>query len=192
LQITEQKVQVELDVNEDIFVHADEQHLRAVFVNLLDNALKYSGEKCLVKIIVRKEANIAIVKFRDNGIGIDEANQRRIFEKFYRVQSGNLHDVKGFGLGLSYVKSIVEAHGGHIEVKSELGKGTYFSTVTTNFKQLNLIENDRCVAINGTAEFIRDGKRVAYVSSCDVYEFDMNNRILTINSYCITERPEKR
>lgn len=65
----------------------------------------------------------------------------------------------------------------------------YFSSVTTNFKQLNLIENDRCVAINGTAEFIRDGERVAFVSSCDVYEFDANNNIETIHSYCITERP---
>ncbi len=67
----------------------------------------------------------------------------------------------------------------------------YFSSVTTNFKQLNLIENDRCVAINGTAEFIREGKRVSFVSSCDVYEFDADNKILTIHSYCITERPEK-
>lgn len=67
----------------------------------------------------------------------------------------------------------------------------YFSSVTTNFKQLNLIENDRCVAINGTAEFIREGKRVAFVSSCDVYEFDLDNKILSINSYCITERQEK-
>ncbi len=68
----------------------------------------------------------------------------------------------------------------------------YFSSVTTNFKQLNLIENDRCVAINGTAEFIRDGKRVSFVSSCDVYEFDMDNKIVSIHSYCITERPEKK
>jgi hypothetical protein len=68
----------------------------------------------------------------------------------------------------------------------------YFSSVTTNFKQLNVIENDRCVAINGTAEFVREGKRVSFVSSCDVYEFDTDNKILSINSYCITERPEKK
>ena len=67
----------------------------------------------------------------------------------------------------------------------------YFGSVTTIFKQLNLIENENCVAINGTAEFIREGKRVAFVSSCDVYEFDSNNKILSINSYCITERQEK-
>lgn len=67
----------------------------------------------------------------------------------------------------------------------------YFSSVTTNFKQLNLIENDHCVAINGTAEFIREGKRVSFVSSCDVYEFDSENKIMSINSYCITEQPVK-
>ncbi len=67
----------------------------------------------------------------------------------------------------------------------------YFSSVTTKFKQLNLIENDHCVAINGTAEFIREGKRVSFVSSCDVYEFGSDNKILSINSYCITERHEK-
>ncbi len=67
----------------------------------------------------------------------------------------------------------------------------YFSSVNTNFEQLNLIENDRCVAINGTAEFIREGKRVSFVSSCDVYEFDLDNKFLSINSYCITERQEK-
>ncbi|MDQ3071961.1 MAG: hypothetical protein M3Q97_01670 [Bacteroidota bacterium] len=68
----------------------------------------------------------------------------------------------------------------------------YFDSVSTNFKQLNLIENERCVAINGTAEFIREGKRVSFVSSCDVYVFDSNNKIISINSYCITERPENK
>ena len=67
----------------------------------------------------------------------------------------------------------------------------YFSSVTTNFKQFNLIENEHCVAINGTAEFICEGKRTAYVSSCDVYEFGPDNKIVSINSYCITERLEK-
>jgi SnoaL-like domain len=68
----------------------------------------------------------------------------------------------------------------------------YFSSVTTNFTQLNMIENENCVAINGTAEFIREGKRVAFVSSCDVYEFDSDLNIVIINSYCITERPEEK
>jgi ketosteroid isomerase-like protein len=67
----------------------------------------------------------------------------------------------------------------------------YFTSVTTNFQQLNLIENENCVAINGTAEFIRDGKRLSFVSSCDVYEFDEENKIKSITSYCITEPTEK-
>lgn len=67
----------------------------------------------------------------------------------------------------------------------------YFSSLTTNFTQLNLIENNYCIAINGTAEFIRDGKRVSFVSSCDVYEFDAENKILSIHSYCITERKKE-
>lgn len=65
----------------------------------------------------------------------------------------------------------------------------YFESVTTDFRQLQLIENDKCVAINGTAEFKRGGKRVAFVSSCDVYEFDEQNWIVSIHSYCITEKP---
>jgi len=81
---------------------------------------------------------------------------------------------------------------GRIEIEPFCKKiSAYFSSVTTNFKQLNLIENDFCIAINGTAEFIKEGIRVAFVSSCDVYEFDSDNKIKSINSYCITERPEK-
>ena len=67
----------------------------------------------------------------------------------------------------------------------------YFDSVTTHFQRLNIIENDRCVAINGTAEFIRDGKRISFISSCDVYEFSPDNSMISIHSYCITERPEK-
>jgi ketosteroid isomerase-like protein len=65
----------------------------------------------------------------------------------------------------------------------------YFNSVQTHFNQINLIESDNCVSINGTAEFIRDGKRVSFISSCDVYEFDSDNKIKSIMSYCITERP---
>lgn len=66
----------------------------------------------------------------------------------------------------------------------------YFDSVTTHFKPIQIIENDHCVAINGTAEFLRDGKRVSFISSCDVYEFDNQNTMVSITSYCITERPE--
>jgi SnoaL-like domain len=64
-----------------------------------------------------------------------------------------------------------------------------FNSITTNFNQLNLIENNNCVAINGTAEFLRDGEKISFVSSCDVYEFDEKNNIVSIHSYCITEKP---
>ena len=70
--------------------------------------------------------NLITVEVKDNGIGIDASMKEKVFEKFYRVQSGNLHDVKGFGLGLSYVRSIIEAHGGTIDLKSEKGKGSKF------------------------------------------------------------------
>jgi signal transduction histidine kinase len=92
----------------------------------LDNALKYSGENSEISISLNKQGHIAEIIFKDNGIGIDKAIQEKVFEKFYRAQGGNLHDVKGFGLGLSYVRSIVEAHGGTIGLKSEKNKGSEF------------------------------------------------------------------
>ena len=67
----------------------------------------------------------------------------------------------------------------------------YFSSVDTRFQQIHLIENEYCIAINGTAEFIRDGQRVSFISSCDVYEFDEHNNIISITSYCTTQRPDK-
>lgn len=85
--------------------------------------------------------------------------------------------------GEQYLKGRTEIEAFCIKVAS------YFRSVTTRFTQLNLIENDCCIAINGTAEFFRDGEKLAFISSCDVYEFDTENRIKTITSYCITERP---
>ncbi len=107
-------------------IEADKFHLTSVFNNLLDNAVKYCNT--IPKIIIRtlnhhKGLYIEII---DNGIGISPDNQKRIFQKFYRVPTGNVHDVKGFGLGLSYAKTIVEAHGGEISVNSELGQGCTF------------------------------------------------------------------
>ncbi|PBQ31920.1 hypothetical protein CNR22_09105 [Sphingobacteriaceae bacterium] len=132
LQIIEQNAEITVDIHQDLKVWADERHLKTVFSNLLDNALKYSGERSELKISGKKESGKITIQFRDNGIGIDADKQRKIFEKFYRVQGGNLHDVKGFGLGLSYVKSIVEAHGGRVEVRSELGAGSEFVLVLTS------------------------------------------------------------
>jgi two-component system phosphate regulon sensor histidine kinase PhoR len=123
LQIQNKKATVVLNATEEVTVNADEFHLQNAFTNLLDNALKYSGENCEIIISLNKQGDII---FKDNGIGIDKIIQEKVFEKFYRAQGGNLHDVKGFGLGLSYVKSIIEAHGGTIELKSEKNKGSEF------------------------------------------------------------------
>lgn len=109
------------------FIIGDEFHLLAAFNNLLDNAIKYSKGNCLVQISIRKTATDFIITLKDNGIGIEAEHQKKVFEKFYRVQGGNLHDVKGFGLGLSYVKSIIESHNGSIELQSEKGRGSTFT-----------------------------------------------------------------
>lgn len=108
-------------------IQADKLHLTNVFANLIDNAIKYCGGKPEIIIQTINQSNGIMIEVQDNGIGISAENQRRVFQKFYRVSTGNVHDVKGFGLGLSYVKIMVEAHGGSIHLKSELGKGSTFS-----------------------------------------------------------------
>jgi len=108
-------------------IQADPVHITNVVYNLLDNATKYCAEKPIIKISSRNEKNGLTIEISDNGIGIKREYIKMIFDKFYRVPTGNIHNVKGFGLGLYYVKLIVEAHQGKIEVKSTLGKGTTFS-----------------------------------------------------------------
>ncbi|MFO8129712.1 MAG: HAMP domain-containing sensor histidine kinase [Bacteroidales bacterium] len=107
-------------------IHADKVHLTNVISNLLDNANKYTPQKPRIRVITKNAKNGILISIEDNGIGISKANQKKIFEKLYRVPSGDIHDFKGFGLGLSYVKAIVEAHGGEIGLESELRKGTKF------------------------------------------------------------------
>ena len=127
LQIADQKARVDLMASsEQIIMLGDEHHLQTTFGNLLDNALKYSKTDGRIFIQLQQEQEGIKISFRDHGIGIDKEQHEKIFDKFYRVQAGNVHDVKGFGLGLSYVKSIVEAHGGTITVQSEKGKGSEF------------------------------------------------------------------
>lgn len=107
-------------------LYVDEVHITNVIYNLLDNAVKYCNETPRITIETRCEKQYFVLTISDNGIGIQEEDLRFVFDKFYRVPTGNLHNVKGFGLGLYYVKLIVEAHEGIIRVKSNLGSGTSF------------------------------------------------------------------
>lgn len=112
---------------ENYTVEGDGNHLLNVFTNLLDNANKYSPENPKIKIESISDELNCMIKIVDNGIGMTKETQRRIFDTFYRATTGNIHDVKGFGLGLSYVKAIVEQHNGYVSVQSELGKGSTFT-----------------------------------------------------------------
>jgi two-component system phosphate regulon sensor histidine kinase PhoR len=107
-------------------VEADRTHIQNVIYNLVDNAIKYSPEKPTIRIFTTDFADALEICVQDNGIGISRENQKKVFEKLYRVPTGNIHDVKGFGLGLSYVKAIIEKHGGTVWVESDAGKGSRF------------------------------------------------------------------
>jgi two-component system phosphate regulon sensor histidine kinase PhoR len=107
-------------------VIADEVHLTNIIYNLLDNANKYSQEKPQITIATKNKSGGIVVLVSDKGIGMSREVLNRIFEKFYRVPTGNLHDVKGFGLGLTYVKTMLDALGGSIGVKSDIAKGSTF------------------------------------------------------------------
>lgn len=105
----------------------DEFHISNALVNLLDNANKYSPDAPQIKVKTRNEGNFYVVEISDKGMGMDMDNKARIFEKFFREETGNIHNVKGQGLGLSYVKKIVELHKGQILVESQKGKGSTFT-----------------------------------------------------------------
>jgi len=108
-------------------VCADPHHLSNVLTNLIDNANKYSPDAPQVTLRTRSTRNGLVVEVDDRGMGMSREVQSKVFDKFYRAPTGNLHDVKGFGLGLSYVQSIVEAHGGQVSVQSKLGEGSTFT-----------------------------------------------------------------
>ena len=113
-------------------IRGDLTHVSNVINNLLDNANKYSPENPQISVSTRNVSNGVEVTITDNGIGMTVEQRKHIFDKFYRVHTGNLHDVKGFGLGLSYVKAIMVAHKGQIDVTSKLGKGSSFILVFSN------------------------------------------------------------
>ena len=129
LQIQEKNGSIDLRLRAtDPMIDADEVHFSNIIFNLLDNAMKYSAQEPEIVVETLKHGNgMFTIKITDNGIGMDRETQARIFEKFYRAHTGNIHNVKGFGLGLSYVKAIVDAHEGKISVESAPGKGSTFT-----------------------------------------------------------------
>ena len=125
--IQEKRIEVELDLQApEPAIQADKLHITNVVYNLLDNAIKYSGQDPKIWISVKQTDKHLVLEVRDNGIGVKEDDQKKIFDKFFRVPTGNVHNVKGFGLGLNYVRQIVEAHRGKITLKSHLGEGCTF------------------------------------------------------------------
>lgn len=108
-------------------INATPDHMKLVLSNLIDNAIKYAREIPEIKITTLNKGNQFIVVFMDKGIGMEKRELPKIFEKYYRVSTGDVHNVKGFGLGLTYVKKIIEQYNGHIEVSSTPGKGTVFT-----------------------------------------------------------------
>ena len=107
-------------------IYVDEMHFQNVVFNLLDNAVKYRKPDQPLNVYIRtwNEGKKVCLSIKDNGIGIKKDNLKKVFDKFFRVHTGNVHDVKGFGLGLSYVKKMVDLHEGEIHVDSEKGKGS--------------------------------------------------------------------
>jgi two-component system phosphate regulon sensor histidine kinase PhoR len=130
LQLEEKggKAELLLNASNDL-IHADEVHFSNLINNLVDNAVKYSKENVPVRLKISTQSNAKklTIRVEDNGIGMNKEAVKRAFEKFYRAHTGNIHNVKGFGLGLSYVKTMVDAHGGEVKLESVLGKGSTFT-----------------------------------------------------------------
>ena len=119
---------ISIENNASIFViQADPIHITNVVYNLLDNAVKYCTSPPEIIISTKTEKKYLVVEIKDNGIGIRKEDLKMIFDKFYRVATGNIHDIKGFGLGLFYVKLIINEHNGTIDIKSKVGEGSTFT-----------------------------------------------------------------
>lgn len=134
LESRQGKIELITEVKE-AFIKADRLHITNIIFNLLDNAVKYSDSSPDILVRMTASANDTSIEVKDNGKGIAKEEQSRIFDRFYRVSTGNLHDVKGFGIGLNYVKIIVEAHGGKIAVSSKLGHGSVFRVTLPLWKE---------------------------------------------------------
>ena len=125
------RITKKFDKKENIMMLAKEEMIN-VFVNILENSLKYSKSNPVIQIIVKNEKSNTIVFFADNGIGMTKKVKTKIFEKFYRESSGNIHNIKGHGLGLAFVKKIIDLHAGIISVQSQIGKGSTFKITFNN------------------------------------------------------------
>ena len=119
-------------------LEGDKVHLTNLVYNLLDNANKYSPKKPVIRISTENTSSGILLTIEDKGIGISKAEQKKVFEKLYRVPTGNIHEVRGFGLGLSYVKATVEEHNGKISLESEVNKGSTFKV----FLPFKLVEKN--------------------------------------------------
>ena len=119
---------LELDADPSV-INGDELHLSNVIYNLIDNANKYSVDPPIITLRTRNAGKNLIIEIEDEGIGMTKEHSKRIFDQFYRVPTGNLHDVKGFGLGLNYVQDIIVQMNGSIKVRSEKDKGTVFEII---------------------------------------------------------------
>ncbi len=127
LQFEKQQAVAELEtIGENFMIDADKLHITSVIYNLLDNALKYSKEDPHIKVTLIRHTEYFELRISDNGVGIPEAYRAKIFEQFFRVPNGDRHNIKGYGLGLSYVNHIVQKHMGFVEIETELGKGSTF------------------------------------------------------------------
>jgi len=128
LQMQEKNGKVDFLLNAaDDLLDVDEVHFSNLVSNLIDNAIKYSKENLVIKIITHATPKHFVLQIQDNGIGMSKETVKHVFEKFYRAHTGNLHNVKGFGLGMSYAKTVIDAHKGKIKVESAPGKGSTFT-----------------------------------------------------------------
>jgi len=120
-------VRINIDVQpENLSIEADKIHFPNMIGNLIENSIKYSGDNVEINLSAKEDGGKILISVKDNGIGIPPSSLPKIFDRFYRVSTGNIHNVKGYGLGLHYVKTIVEKHGGKIAVKSKEGEGSEF------------------------------------------------------------------
>lgn len=127
LVLKERNARIEFNHEEPIIIPVDPFHLRSALSNLIDNGLKYNRNEPVIRIALEQRNDLVFIEVCDNGIGIEKSQQELIFSRFYRVPTGNVHTVKGFGLGLSYVSMVVKAHNGAVALKSTSGEGTCFT-----------------------------------------------------------------